>query len=134
MGKIANFNIDRSDSVCAVFECKIVSTGGYRYDGRTKSAESYDHHKNKWSRLPDMIGHRDEHSSFSMGNKFFVISGRSNIDAEVFDSTSRKFTLFNLKILCKNDSSCNCEIVNICRNMFFFPVSKIRKRSYMCTM
>ena len=48
-----------------------------------------------------MIGWRSNHSSFSMGNKFFVIGGFSYDDAEVFDSTSRKFTLFNLKILCE---------------------------------
>ena len=69
--KIADLKIDRSRSTCAVFEGKIVATGGFRYNGITKSAESYDHHENKWSHFPDMIGWRDKHSSFSMGNKFF---------------------------------------------------------------
>ena len=100
--KIANLNIYRSDSAGAVFEGKIVATGGYRYSDRTNSAESYDHYENKWSNLPDMISWRNGHSSFSMGNKLFVIGGSSNVDAEVFDSISRKFTLFNLKLVCRN--------------------------------
>ena len=118
--KMADLNISRSDLTCAVFEGKIVATGGFRFSGRTKSAESYDHHENKWSHLPDMIGWRDDHSSFSMGNKFFVIGGNSNVDAEVFESTSRKFTLFNLKILCEKLYKCKCGTVNICRKMFVF--------------
>ena len=67
-----------------------------------------------------MIGLRDEHSSFSMGNKFFVIGGYSNSDAEIFDSTSRKFTLLNLKLPCKKKFSCYCETVSFCRTMFVF--------------
>ena len=118
--KIADLNIDRSSPSCAVFEGKIVATGGYRYTVRIKSAESYDHYENKWSYFPDMIGLRDEHSSFSMGNKLFVIGGCSNVDAEVFDSTSRKFTLFNLKFPCKNKLGCRCETVNFSRKMLVF--------------
>ena len=119
--KIADLNIgDRSGPSSAVFEGKIVVTGGHRYNGRTNSVESYDHHENKWSHLPDMIGWRYDHSSFSMGNKLFVIGGFSNIDAEIFDSTSKKFTLLNLKILCKKEFPCRCETVNFSRKMFVF--------------
>ena len=67
-----------------------------------------------------MIGWRDKHSLFSMGNKFFVIDGFSNFDAEVFGSTSRKFTLQNFKILCRNEFPWEWKTVNICRNMFVF--------------
>ena len=49
---------------------------------------------------------------------FFVIDGFSNVDAEVFDSTSRKFTFQNLKILCRNEFPWEWKTVNICRNMF----------------
>ena len=119
--KIADLNIDRGDSACAVFEGKIVSTGGNRYSGITNSsAESYDYYENKWSRLPDMIGWRTNHSSFSMGNKFFVIGGCCLNYAEVFDSMSRKFTSLNLKLPGKNQYSCYCEPVNICKEMFVF--------------
>ena len=118
--KIADLNVDRSGPSCAVFEGKIVATGGHCYTGRTKSSESYNHHENKWNRLPDMIGWRDEHSSFSMGNKFFVIGGFSNIDTEVFDSTIRKFTSINLRLLCKKIFLCDCEKISISRKMFVF--------------
>ena len=126
--KIADLKIDRSKSACAVFEGKIVATGGYMYNGRTKSAESYDYYENKWSHLPDMIGLRDDHSSFSMGNKFFVIGGYSNVDAEVFDSTSRKFTLFNIKLLCVKELGCRCETVNFGRKMYVFRTCSINRQ------
>ena len=125
--KIADLNIDRSQLACVVFEGKIVATGGHMYSYRTKSAESYDHHKNKWSHLPDMIGWRYNHSSFSMGNKFFVIGGYSNSDAEIFDSTSRKFTLLNLKLPCENQFLCDCETVSISRKMFVLCSSHTNK-------
>ena len=67
-----------------------------------------------------MIGSRENHSSFSMGNKFFVIGGFSNVDAEVFNSTSRKFTSLNLKRPCRKLCSCDCETVSFCRKMYVF--------------
>ena len=54
--KIADLNIHRSGPSSAIFEGKIVATGGQRYSYRINSAESYDYHENKWSHLPDMIG------------------------------------------------------------------------------
>ena len=56
MDRNSRFKYRQSDSACAVFEGKIVATGGCRVKGKRKSAESYDHHENKWSHLPDMIG------------------------------------------------------------------------------
>ena len=67
-----------------------------------------------------MIGWRYNHSSFSMSNKLFVIGGCSNVDAEVFDSTSRKFTLLNLKLPCKYQFPCDCGTVGISRKVFVF--------------
>ena len=67
-----------------------------------------------------MIGFRYDHSSFSMGNEFFFIDGYSNVDAEIFDSASRKFTLFDLTILYKKELPCRCVTVNFSRNMFVF--------------
>ena len=75
-----------------------------------------------------MIGYRNDHSSFSMGNKLFVIGGLSNVDAEIFDSTSRKFTLLNLKIVCKKVFPCKCETVNISREMFVFCFCSINRQ------
>ena len=126
--KIADLNIDRCKSACAVFEGKIVATGGFRYSGRTNSAESYDHYENKWTRLSDMICWRDEHSSFSMGNKLFVIGDNYHY-AEVFDSTSRKFTLLNFKKPCKIlEFSCDCQTISVCRKMFVFCTCLINRQ------
>ena len=75
-----------------------------------------------------MIGFRNDHSSFSIGNKLFVIGGNSNVDAEVFDSTSRKFTLLNMKRPCKTKIPCNCETVSIGRNMFVFCFCSISRQ------
>ena len=92
--KIADLNIDkRSGQSSAVFEGKIVATGGFRYTGRTNSAESNDYYENKWSHLPDMVGWRNNHSSFSMGKKIFVI-GRYCI------MTLNFLTLLQKKLLC----------------------------------
>ena len=56
-----------------------------------------------------------------MGNKFFVMGGHSNVDAEVFDGVSRKFTLLNLKLPCEQQSyTCNRETVSISRKVFAF--------------
>ena len=69
----------------------------------------------------DMIGRRKDHSLFSMGNKYFVMGGHSNVDAEVFDGVSRKFTLLNLKLPCEQQShTCNRETVSISRKVFAF--------------
>ena len=67
-----------------------------------------------------MIGMRYKHSSFSMGNKLFDFCCFSNVDAEVFDSTFRKFTLLNLKLPCPNQLPSDCETVSVCREMFVF--------------
>ena len=51
----------------------------------------------------------------------FVIGGRSNSDAEVFDIVSRKFTLLNLKLPCEQQShTCNRETVSISRKVYAF--------------
>ena len=86
-------NAKRSDGFgasCAVFEGKIVVTVG-----RRKSVEAYDYYENKWNKLPDMIERRKDHTSVGFGNKLFVIGGYHLSHFEVFDSFSRKFTIFN---------------------------------------
>ena len=72
---IASLNISRYSAACTVFEGKIVVSGGYNR-GELKSVEAYDHHKNKWSILPDMIDERYKHGVVSMGNKMFVVGGQ----------------------------------------------------------
>ena len=48
--------------------------------------------------LSDMIKKRYDHSSVTIGKKLFVIGGYDKVCSEVYDSISRKFTIFNLKL------------------------------------
>ena len=98
--KIADLNLARHGVACAVFEGKIVVTGGYDYKQGTelKSVEAYDYYDNKWTYLPDMIEERYGHASVSMGDKMFVIDGKLTASCEVFESFSRKFSAIKSEI------------------------------------
>ena len=105
---IAKLKENISRSPCTVFEGKCVLTGGICKNKRLiKSVETYDHHKNKWNFLPEMIYEWYFHEVVSMGNKIFVVGGSGLTECEVFDSFSRKFTLIkripcDVYILCNN--------------------------------
>ena len=95
-------NFKRFETTCSVFEGKIVVTGGGcgKY---MKSVEAYDHHENKWIIIPSMIKSRKIHNSVVVGNKLFVTGGYGRICSEVYDSISRKFTMFSFKLPCDPD-------------------------------
>ena len=80
-----------------IFEGKVIVTGDIYFHGEyfsfRKSVETYDHYKNKWNLLPELIYGRCNHEVVSMGNKMFAIGGKVLRSCEVFDSFSRKFTL-----------------------------------------
>ena len=92
---MADTNICRSFSACAVFEGKIVVSGGCH----RRSVEAYDYYEDKWTYLPDMIELRFNHGAVSMGNKMFVIGGHNSLTCEVFDNISRKFTYIKDMVL-----------------------------------
>ena len=93
--ELAKMMKHRQLAACSVFEGKIVVTGGYDDYNSFKSVEAYDYYENKWTYLPDMIKHKSSHAQVSMGNKLFVFKEKQDdILSEVFDSVSRKFTLF----------------------------------------
>ena len=81
-----------------MFRGKIVISGSNTYYDSLKSVEAYDHHENKWTYLSDMIKKRYDHSSVTIGKKFFVIGGYDKVCSEIYDSTSKNFTMFNLKL------------------------------------
>ena len=85
--QIPDLNEARERAACAVFEGRIVVTGGYDL----KSVEQYDYYENKWKYLPNMIEERSDHAAVSMGNKLFVIGSHETSNCEIFDSRSRKF-------------------------------------------
>ena len=102
-----------------VFEGKIVVTGGY-YGKRYKSVEAFDHHENKWNILPDMIQDRYDHSSVTIGSKLLVIGGNKRMCSDVFDSISRKFTMFSLKLPCTPHRYFKCKTVNFNNKVVVF--------------
>ena len=81
----------RENAACAVFEGKIVVSGGFRQFHTLNSVETYDYHENKWSNFPSMLSARRNHTAVSIRNKMFMI-GNSFNSWEVFDSFTRKFT------------------------------------------
>ena len=90
---VAPMKINRNNAACAVFEGRLVVTGG---NTSTSLVEAYDHHEDKWTFLGKMQNLRYSHSSVSMGNKLFVIGGRNHdSNLEIFDSVDRKFTFVN---------------------------------------
>ena len=88
---IAGMNGVRQVPGCTVFKGKIVAYGGHFEERKLKPVETYDHHENKWSHLPDILEKRSGHFSVSLGNKLFVLSNCFSQFSEVFDSISRKF-------------------------------------------
>ena len=90
--QMANMNQAKSRAVCAIYEEKIVVSGGYRR-GNLNTVESYDVFGNIWTPMPNMIEGRCGHSLICFKSKLFAINGGLwlNIDCEVFDKISNKF-------------------------------------------
>ena len=89
---ISRMDNERKNLACSVFEGRIVVNGGY-FNGRLNTVEIYDHAVDTWENMPNMIAGRSCHKSVAVKNKLFVISGSDRKDCEVFDSTTKKFTL-----------------------------------------
>ena len=113
-------NHQRSWSACTVLEGRIVVPGG-AHNGALKSIESYDHHENKWSYLPEMNFKRSDHVAVSICNKIFVVGGNWKMTGEVFDNKSRKFTNIKKEFCRKNLWYFVYSVVCIgCKFMVFF--------------
>ena len=102
---IASLEKEKYYAACTIFEGKIVLCGGFNNEILI-SVESYDHHENKWTDLPDMLHGRHNHVALSIDNKMFVIGGKWNLSCEVFDRVSRKFTYLK-QLLTPESFSCN---------------------------
>ena len=94
---IASMSESRHNASCAIFEGKIVVSGGRSFElfGRSsflRSVEMYCSFGNKWTKFPDMLGGRVDHGSVSMGNKLFVVGGLNLTCCEVFDRSNNAFT------------------------------------------
>ena len=90
---IKQMNEARMGPACAVFEGRIVVSGGitlHYYASNT--VEAYDHVYNTWSYMPNMVHERSGHALVAVSNNLYVIGGKTSV-CEVFDSFSRKFTV-----------------------------------------
>ena len=91
--RISGMGNERKHSACSVFEGRIVVSGGNNNFVRLNTVEAYDHVGDTWENLPNMINERDGHKSVAVKNKLFVFGGSIRNDCEVFDSTTKNFTL-----------------------------------------
>ena len=91
--EVAKMNEARSKAACAVYEEKIVVSGGLSNNrGVLNSVESYDVLPNKWSTMPKMNSGKCNHSLVVVKNKLFVISMKKDY-CEVFDNVCKKFII-----------------------------------------
>ena len=92
--KIATgMNTERDIAACAVFEGRIVVSGGATFSVELDSVEAYDHVANAWFDMPNMVESRSCHKSVAIKHKLFVIGGASTITCEVYDSICETFVL-----------------------------------------
>ena len=81
----------RVGAVCAVYEGRIVVTGGVNYDRVVlNTGEAYSHVTDTWTPKPSMTKGRRNHSLVAMGNKLYVI-GSLKEPFEMYDSTCKSF-------------------------------------------
>ena len=90
MNKIAEMETARERSACAVFEGKIVVSGGSNFGRPLSTVEAYDHVANEWTNMPYMVEERCRHKSVAIKNKLYMFGGFTKA-SEVYDSTCEKF-------------------------------------------
>ena len=81
----------RDNAACAVFEGKIVVSGGYdNNDNDLNIVETYDVIGNEWSPMPNMVYGASDHSLAGVKSKLFVI-GNTTKNCQIYDSICKKF-------------------------------------------
>ena len=81
--------------------------------------------------LPNMILRRHHHSSVTIGNKLFMIGGNNVKFSEVYDSISRKFTIFSLEPPCASFNDIQCKTVNFNNKIVIFCKSNTTIKIYV---
>ena len=90
---IKQMNEARVNSACAVFEGRVVVSGGRTiHSDNLKTIEAYDHVSNTWSYMPNMVHGRSGHALIAVRNNLYVLGGNTSV-CEVLNSFSRKFTV-----------------------------------------
>ena len=89
---VSRMNETRFNAACAVYEGKVVVSGGFNLiNFFLTTVEVYDHIADEWSYMPNMIYRRSEHRMVVVRNKLFAVSPYI---WEVFDQTSNNFVSF----------------------------------------
>ena len=127
--EVSRMNKVRSHAACAVFEDRIVVSGGLNSNYNSLSTvESYDVLPDKWSPMPNMNYGKRLHSLVVCKNKLFAISQKAST-FEVFDNISKTFVVLdppNLNYSCKVLSIENKVVflVNFQNKVIFYDVDK----------
>ena len=86
---VASMKETRLRAACAVFEERVVVSGGYNTTGGTlKTVEAYDPNFSEWSYMPSMIEEKYNHRLVAVKNKLFAV-GKDLV--EVYDSSCKFF-------------------------------------------
>ena len=92
--EISRMKEARAQPACAVFQGRIVVSGGFNLHepgALLRSVEAYDQSRDSWSSMPKMIAPRQNHSLVAVKNKLFVVGGNVK-ECEVFEArSSNKF-------------------------------------------
>ena len=97
--KIASMREKRFEAACAVFQGRVVVSGGCCGLIDSKTVEAYDHVADEWFEMPSMNEGRQRHCSVATRNKLFVVGGALGLSIEMFDSFSDKFVAFKRTML-----------------------------------
>ena len=89
----AEMNDQRKYSACAVFEGRVVVSGGCDRRGtKLRTVEAYDHAADRWSRMASMVGATMGHNLIAVASKLFAVGcGPEFNSCEVYDSASERF-------------------------------------------
>ena len=119
--KVASMNEARTRSACAVYDGRIVVSGGFGRGAILNSVEAYDHVSDSWSSMPNMSERRTGHKSVAIKSKLFVVGGLNTPTCEVFDSTCNKFVLLKrLSLHYRNYLYYPVEVVSIGNDLVVF--------------
>ena len=120
--EIAGMKEAREYAACAVFEGRIVVSGGTPNNmNALRSVESYD--VDEWSSMPSTIEERSYHSLVVVKNKLFVIGSEIEPTCEVYDGVYQKFVAFKLPAL-EYDLKFN-HVVSVGSNFFILQLNKL---------
>ena len=91
--EVARMNQSKLASACAVFQGKVVVSGGFQGEhfNYFNTVESYDHAADSWSHMPKMVYGRSYHNLIAVSNKLYAV-GDITGTFEAYDSLCGKFS------------------------------------------